>query len=397
MPRSSFGNCSLTPFRKRAITSLASIALSFLICCSLFFSSLVLAKPATPNGQSQTRGGRPEAGPPAATLPNLDQVRRERQPEPETPAAVPSTIRSRRKSLVPRNGRTVGDALTEGTNNGEQQSPPSNGNPEAVGQLSSNSAPLLTKSAKTKRTQRVISHHAAKHGLGTSGLPAPPPISDDDYVQRWFTYAFVRSPTTSESGYWDDMLRAAYAHGQSSLVMTTREMGKTLFESAEYALRARSDHDYIYDLYKTYLMRTPDTGGWSYWEGQVPSLGRENVRRAFDECAEFISDVATVTLTGSASSTVTSLLAARVDLNNQSGNQLLARDAEWSLTLLSLPGRGLDLGLGISYSSAAVWTRSGLTSISTMITVRLVPAFVSAFRRFRKNTLMHRSDRTLIY
>ena len=147
----------------------ASIALSFLICCSLFFSSLVLAKPATPNGQSQTRGGRPEAGPPAATLPNLDQVRRERQPEPETPAAVPSTIRSRRKSLVPRNGRTVGDALSEGTNNGEQQSPPSNGNPEAVGQLSSNSAPLLTKSAKTKRTQRVISHHAAKHGLGLVG------------------------------------------------------------------------------------------------------------------------------------------------------------------------------------------------------------------------------------
>src|SRR5204862_3600041 len=104
-------------------------------------------------------------------------------------------------------------------------SAPSDGNTEAVGQLSSNSAPLLAKSAKTKQTQRVISHHAARHSsarLGTGALPAPPPISDDDYVQRWFTYAFVRSPTTSESGYWDDMLRAAYAHAQSSLVMTTR-------------------------------------------------------------------------------------------------------------------------------------------------------------------------------
>src|SRR5439155_8833102 len=139
----------LAPFRKRAITSLASIALSFLICCSLFFSSLVLAKPATPNGQSQTRGGRPEAGAPAATLPNLDQVRRELQPEPETPAAVPSTIRSRRKSLVPRNGRTVGDALTEGTsNNGEQQKAPSDVNTEADDQPSSNNAQLLATSAK---------------------------------------------------------------------------------------------------------------------------------------------------------------------------------------------------------------------------------------------------------
>ena len=170
MPRSSFGNCSLTPFRKWAIISPASIALSFLICCSLFFSSLVLAKPATPNGQSQTRGGRPEPGPPAATLPNLDQVRREHPLNAEAPAAQPSVIRARRKPLLPRNGRTVGDALTEGTgNNSEQQSPPSDGNPEAVGQLSSNSAPLLTKSAKTKRTQRVISHHAAKHGLGLVG------------------------------------------------------------------------------------------------------------------------------------------------------------------------------------------------------------------------------------
>src|SRR6058998_969950 len=112
MPRSSFGNCSLVPFHKRAITSLASIALSFLICCSLFFSSLVLAKPTTPNGQSQTRGGRPEPGAPAATLPNLDQVRRERPADPVAPAAQPSVIRARSKPLLPRNGRSVGDALT---------------------------------------------------------------------------------------------------------------------------------------------------------------------------------------------------------------------------------------------------------------------------------------------
>jgi hypothetical protein len=38
---------------------------------------------------------------------------------------------------------------------------------------------------------------------------------------------------------------------------------------------------------------------------------------------------------------------------------MLARDATWSVPLLSLPGRnGLDLGLALSYSSQ-VWTRSG--------------------------------------
>lgn len=50
---------------------------------------------------------------------------------------------------------------------------------------------------------------------------------------------------------------------------------------------------------------------------------------------------------------------ALLDPFNQSGNQLRARDCEWSLPLFSLPGRaGLDLGLTLSYSSL-VWTQVG--------------------------------------
>ena len=69
--------------------------------------------------------------------------------------------------------------------------------------------------------------------------------------------------------------------------------------------------------------------------------------------------MATLTPSGSVSNAVSSLSTARVDPSNQAGSQLLARDSEWSVGLLSLPGRaGLDLGLGLSYSSL-VWTRSG--------------------------------------
>ena len=42
-----------------------------------------------------------------------------------------------------------------------------------------------------------------------------------------------------------------------------------------------------YDLYKTYLMRDPDPGGWAMWEGLVPTHGREYVRRGFEESGEF--------------------------------------------------------------------------------------------------------------
>src|SRR5205807_9460947 len=105
----------------------------------------------------------------------------------------------------------------------------------------------------------------------------------------------------------------------------------------------------------------PEEGGWWYWEYQLSHehQSRDAIRRAFDECDELAGDMPYLIPNGSASSAASSLLTARVDPNNQTGNQLLARDAEWSVSLLSLPGRaGLDLGLGLSYTSA-VWTRSG--------------------------------------
>src|SRR5688572_20094084 len=106
-------------------------------------------------------------------------------------------------------------------------------------------------------------------------------------------------------------------------------------------------------------MRDPDTAGWSHWEGEVANNGRENVRRAFEECSEFAGIIGSIVPNGSATSNAASLISARVDPKNQPGYGMLARDGVWSVPLLSLPGRaGLDLGLGLSYSSM-VWTRSG--------------------------------------
>src|SRR6267142_1761568 len=182
----------------------------------------------------------------------------------------------------------------------------------------------------------------------------------DAYTQNFIQVALARPPNTDEVNYWEDIFRAAYAHQQGSMTIAVREMARTIFESADYAARGRNNHEYVYDLYETYLMRYPDADGWAWWESQCNTYGREQVRRAFDECGEFAGNVAAITPNGSASTAVSSLLSARVDPINQTGNQLLARDAQWSMPLLSLPGRaGLDLGLGLSYSSAAVWTRSG--------------------------------------
>jgi hypothetical protein len=71
----------------------------------------------------------------------------------------------------------------------------------------------------------------------------------------------LRSPNASEATYWKDQLRVAYAQGQSSVKLAAVEFGKAVFESAEYAARNRNDHWYVYDLYKTFLMRDPDVSG----------------------------------------------------------------------------------------------------------------------------------------
>jgi YD repeat-containing protein len=183
--------------------------------------------------------------------------------------------------------------------------------------------------------------------------------SGDQYTASFLQWGLARQPSGDEGLYWADIMRAAYPKGQTSMLLAMRELGMTVFESAEYAGRNRSDHWYVYDLYKTYLMREPDAPGWAFWESQLPSMGREQLRRAFDESGEFNNIVATLTANGAPSSAVSSLASARVDPFNQTGDQLRARDCEWGVGLLSLPGRaGLDLGLGLSYSSL-VWTRSG--------------------------------------
>jgi YD repeat-containing protein len=205
--------------------------------------------------------------------------------------------------------------------------------------------------------------------------------SSDQYAVNFLQQGLGRSPSQDESNYWTDIMRSAYAQGQSSMLLAMTEFGMTVFESAEYVGRGRSDHDYVYDLYKTYLRREPDDDGWNWWTVQASPqhMGRAQVRNAFESAGEYQNIVATLTASGSPSAAVSSLATAQVDLFNQSGNQVEARDCEWSLPLVSLPGRaGLDLGLSLSYSSL-VWTRSGPYIYFDQDNESLSPGFTIGF------------------
>src|SRR6201991_1816735 len=302
----------------RSVRWSISHIVSLIISVSLLDTSVDLSLVVDAQNQVQERGASKPRDKPEGTLPDLEEAKRESAQERDAPGAIPSTLRSPKVPVEPWNGRRVGD-------------------PEP----------------QNKKDQ-VLRAHARRR------FNAPPPsVLDDQFVQNFFTWAVLRAPSASELTYWNDQLRVAYAQGQASLKLAAVEFGKTLFESAEYAARNRNDHWYVYDLYKTFLMRDPDASGWANWESLVPSNGRVNVRRAFEESPEFAGLVAGIVPNGSASANAASLISARVEPRNQPGRGMLSRDAAWSVPLLGLPGRnGLDLGLGLSYSSM-VWTRSG--------------------------------------
>jgi len=312
-----------------------SHALSLIISISLLVTTLDLSLTADTRGQSQDRrAGKPRPEKPEGELRDLEEVQRESQDEPRAPDAIPSTIRSPKVPLEPWNGRRVGD-------------------PEER----RGAAQAAAQTRRTDMAGRRAAHVRRAHARPR--LNPLPSVPDDQFVQNFFTWTGSRAPSASELTYWSDQFRVAYAQGQASLKLVAVEFGKTLFESSEYAARNRSDHWYVYDLYKTFLMRDPDAAGWANWESAVPINGRVNVRRAFEEAPEFAGILASIIPNGTPTANAASLITARVDPRNQAGRGMLSRDATWSVPLLSLPGRnGLDLGLGLSYSSM-VWTRSG--------------------------------------
>ena len=213
------------PAQRSSFRILVAITLSI----SLLLTPVVFWSASEAAPRQESRAGSPRREKPEGELPDLEEVQRESLHEREAPAPIPSTVRSPKVPLEPWNGRRVGD--TEPPPKTEQTEPP-----QPAG-------------------RRVRRAHARRR------FNPPPPVLDDQFVQNFFTWAVLRAPNATEATYWKDQLRMAYAQGPASVKLAAVEFGKTMFESAEYAARNRDNHWYVYDLYKTFLMRDPDASG----------------------------------------------------------------------------------------------------------------------------------------
>jgi hypothetical protein len=110
----------------------------------------------------------------------------------------------------------------------------------------------------------------------------------EQFVNDFYQATLARQPNTTELQHWAGRLTAAQSQGRAQLLAEGRDLGRTLFQSQEYVNRGRTaPRDYVYDLYKGFLQREPDAGGWNWWEGQVVQWGRPTGLQAFIECFEF--------------------------------------------------------------------------------------------------------------
>lgn len=99
------------------------------------------------------------------------------------------------------------------------------------------------------------------------------------------TGALNREPdTVFELPKWSDQLR------DNDPVAVGQVMGQNLFFTAEYLARARTDTEFVTDLYSAFYDRGPDGPGLSFWVGELGSphfAPRLTVLNAFATAAEY--------------------------------------------------------------------------------------------------------------
>jgi Domain of unknown function (DUF4214) len=115
--------------------------------------------------------------------------------------------------------------------------------------------------------------------------------SVEQFVRDFYQGALLRQPDAGELANWSGALSQAQQQGADALLTQARSLGRAIFQTQEYANRGRSDVDFVYDLYESYLQRDPDQGGWDFWVSTIPSSGRDSLYDAFGYSQEFYNHV----------------------------------------------------------------------------------------------------------
>jgi M6 family metalloprotease-like protein len=125
---------------------------------------------------------------------------------------------------------------------------------------------------------------AATVQVATGGVPTTPPLS---LVDHYYQSILGRAPDATGEAFWESEATRMEALGVD-VKEAYRVMGGDFFDSTEYRSLGASDARYVSDLYNAFFNRSPDDEGLAYWSGQLASgLPRDVVLYAFLFSTEF--------------------------------------------------------------------------------------------------------------
>ncbi|MBX3674423.1 MAG: DUF4214 domain-containing protein [Burkholderiales bacterium] len=121
-----------------------------------------------------------------------------------------------------------------------------------------------------------------------------------DTVTDFYRGLLARLPDDGGFAFWLARFRAAQCLGGNAVNTEVESISSLFANSAEYAARARSNAQFVGDLYNAFLRRSGDLAGVLFWIGELSTGARtrENVRQAFVASPEFQARVAAVIAAG---------------------------------------------------------------------------------------------------
>jgi hypothetical protein len=112
-------------------------------------------------------------------------------------------------------------------------------------------------------------------------------VGEKSLATHYYRSILRRDPDATGKAFWDGEASRAAALGANPNE-AWYAMAATFFGSPEYAAFARSDDDFLTDVYNTFFNRVPDAGGLAYWKGQLASgITRDMVIASFTFSPEF--------------------------------------------------------------------------------------------------------------
>ena len=134
--------------------------------------------------------------------------------------------------------------------------------------------------------------------FGNAGVRA-----EIDAVTDFYRGLLARLPDDGGFNYWVGQFRTAQCQGSGAVYAQVESISSAFATGAEYTARARTNAQYVGDLYNAFLRRGGDLQGVQYWIDQLNTGARtrENVRRAFIATPEFSARVNAIVNQGCAS------------------------------------------------------------------------------------------------